>query len=74
MKSYLVLRELVSAIETLPHNVECLTGLHYCREELYRECVAALQGGQLLNGEDFKAVKKALQEAFESADAKLLKW
>lgn len=44
------------------------------REELYRECYAALQGKNLLGGKDFKAVKKALEEAFETADAKLLKW
>lgn len=41
---------------------------------MYKECAAALRGGQVLNGKDFKAIKKALQEAFESADAKLLKW
>lgn len=56
------------------YKLDSLTGCLYCREELYRECVAALQGGQLLNGKDFKAIKKALQEAFENADAKLLKW
>lgn len=52
----------------------CFNGLVNRREELYKECVAALQGGKLLSGKDFKAIKKALQEAFESADAKLLKW
>ncbi|XP_073130904.1 protein phosphatase 2C 57 [Henckelia pumila] len=46
----------------------------FLREELYKECVAALQGGHLLNGSDFKAIKKALTEAFENADAALLKW
>lgn len=45
-----------------------------CREELYKECVAALQGGQVLNSKDFKTIKKALQEAFETTDKKLLKW
>lgn len=43
-----------------------------CRDELYKECVAALQGGLLLSGKDFDAIKKALQEAFENVDMKLL--
>lgn len=47
---------------------------NYCREELYEECVGALEGGKLLSRKDFKAIEKALQEAFESVDAKLLKW
>ncbi|CAK7352666.1 unnamed protein product [Dovyalis caffra] len=34
--------------------------------ELYKECVAALQGGLLLNGKDFNAIRKALEEAFEN--------
>lgn len=37
-------------------------------------CVAALQDGLLLSGKDFGAIKKALQEAFENADTKLLSW
>jgi len=44
------------------------------RDELYKECVAALQGGLLLNGKDFNAIRKALEEAFERVDAKLLDW
>ncbi|KAK9292091.1 hypothetical protein L1049_020047 [Liquidambar formosana] len=50
------------------------SSVKFLRDELYKECVAALQGGLLLSGNDFKAVKKALEGAFESADAKLLKW
>ncbi|XP_075485466.1 protein phosphatase 2C 57 [Primulina tabacum] len=50
------------------------SSVKFLREELYKECVAALQGGHLLNGKDFKAIKKALTEAFENADAELLKW
>ncbi|KAF9667313.1 hypothetical protein SADUNF_Sadunf15G0009900 [Salix dunnii] len=46
----------------------------FLRDELYKECVAALQGGLLLNGKDFNAIRKALEEAFESVDAKLLDW
>lgn len=44
------------------------------RDELYKECVAALQGGLLLSGRDFKTIKEALQEAFAKADTKLLNW
>ncbi|KAH1245580.1 Protein phosphatase 2C 57 [Glycine max] len=43
------------------------------RDELYKECVEALQGGLLLVEKDFKAIKRALQEAFLKADARLLK-
>ncbi|KZV36439.1 hypothetical protein F511_15944 [Dorcoceras hygrometricum] len=50
------------------------SSVKFLREELYKECVAALRGGRLLNGNDFKAIKKALTEAFENADAGLLKW
>jgi hypothetical protein len=44
------------------------------RDELYKECVAALQGGLLLKGKDFKNIREALQEAFVKADTKLLNW
>lgn len=44
------------------------------RDELYKECVTALQGGFLLNGGDFNAIRKALTKAFENADKKLLNW
>ena len=44
------------------------------RDELYKECVTALQGGLLLKGGDYNAIKKALAEAFENADKKLLNW
>ncbi|KAL5736929.1 hypothetical protein ACOSQ2_031717 [Xanthoceras sorbifolium] len=46
--------------------------VNFLKDELYKECVAALQGGLLLSGKDLNAVKKALQEAFENADTKLL--
>uniref|UniRef100_A0A2P2LIT9 Protein phosphatase n=1 Tax=Rhizophora mucronata TaxID=61149 RepID=A0A2P2LIT9_RHIMU len=42
------------------------------RDELYKECVAALQGGLLLNGKDFNAIRNALLGAFQSVDLKLL--
>ncbi|KAA8533582.1 hypothetical protein F0562_030984 [Nyssa sinensis] len=50
------------------------SSVKFLRDELYKECVTALQGGLLLSGKDFNTIKKALQEAFENADAKLLSW
>ncbi|KAK3008528.1 hypothetical protein RJ639_013267 [Escallonia herrerae] len=50
------------------------SSVKFLRDELYKECVKALQGGLLLSGKDFDAIRKALQEAFESTDAKLLNW
>ncbi|KAK8521103.1 hypothetical protein V6N13_077223 [Hibiscus sabdariffa] len=50
-----------------------VSSVKYLREELYKECVTALQGGVLLKG-DFNSIKKALAEAFEIADKKLLNW
>ncbi|KAI5347231.1 PREDICTED: phosphatase [Prunus dulcis] len=46
----------------------------FLRDELYKECCAALQGGLLLRGNDFKTIREALQETFEKVDAKLLNW
>ncbi|CAN6564724.1 unnamed protein product [Malus baccata var. baccata] len=46
----------------------------FLRDELYKECCAALQGGLLLRGNDFKAIKEALLETFEKVDSKLLNW
>ncbi|XVF10097.1 hypothetical protein REPUB_Repub07fG0153800 [Reevesia pubescens] len=51
-----------------------VSSVKFLRDELYKECVTALQGGNLLNGGDFNAIKKALAEAFENADKKLLNW
>ncbi|KAH0686688.1 hypothetical protein KY284_017241 [Solanum tuberosum] len=48
------------------------SSVKFLREELYKECVTALQGGLLLNRKDLNAIRKALQEAFENADRKLL--
>lgn len=44
------------------------------RDELYKECLEALQGGLLLLEKDFKAVEEALKKAFVKADMRLLKW
>ncbi|XP_074291730.1 protein phosphatase 2C 57-like [Silene latifolia] len=46
--------------------------VNFLRDELYKECVAALQGGLLLSGKDFEAIKRAIIGAFESVDSKLL--
>ncbi|GAV89093.1 PP2C domain-containing protein [Cephalotus follicularis] len=50
------------------------SAVKFLRDELYKECVAALQGGLLLSGKDFTTIRKALREAFENADAKLIEW
>ncbi|CAK9151590.1 unnamed protein product [Ilex paraguariensis] len=50
------------------------SSVKFLRDQLYKECATALQGGLLLRGKDFSVIRKALQEAFENADAKLLKW
>lgn len=57
------------------HNLNCWFGVPSAnyRDELYKECVEALQGGLLLVEKDFKAIKGALQEAFLKADTRLLK-
>ncbi|KAJ4842330.1 Serine/threonine-protein phosphatase PP2A catalytic subunit [Turnera subulata] len=50
------------------------SSVKFLRDELYKECVSALQGGLLLSGKDFTAIRKALIDAFETVDAKLLNW
>ncbi|XP_050252444.1 protein phosphatase 2C 57 [Quercus robur] len=51
-----------------------LSSVKFLRDELYKECVEALQGGLLLSGKDLKTIREALQEAFAKTDAKLLNW
>ncbi|KAG6576644.1 Protein phosphatase 2C 57, partial [Cucurbita argyrosperma subsp. sororia] len=48
------------------------SSVKFLREELYKDCVAALQGGLLLNGGDFEVIKAALAKAFDETDKKLL--
>ncbi|XP_024976263.1 protein phosphatase 2C 57 [Cynara cardunculus var. scolymus] len=50
------------------------SSVKFLREELYKECVKALQGGILLSKKDLTEIEKALKEAFMNADAKLLNW
>ncbi|XP_044508326.1 protein phosphatase 2C 57 [Mangifera indica] len=51
-----------------------VSSVNFLRDELYKECVAALQGGSLLSGKDYNVIKQALEEAFQNADKKLLNW
>ncbi|KAL5079370.1 hypothetical protein RYX36_007791 [Vicia faba] len=44
------------------------------RDELYKECFEALQGGLVLLGKDYKAVEEAIKQAFAKADTSLSKW
>ncbi|CAI0544600.1 unnamed protein product [Linum tenue] len=46
----------------------------FLRDELFKECVVALQGGSLLGGKDFGAIRAALEGAFQNADSRLLSW
>ncbi|XP_042480067.1 protein phosphatase 2C 57-like [Macadamia integrifolia] len=50
------------------------SSVKFLRDELFKECFEALQGGLLLSGKDINAIKEALQEAFTNADIKLLNW
>jgi hypothetical protein len=43
-----------------------------CRDELYKECVAALKGGSLLESEDSQEAEEALSGAFLQADKRLI--
>ncbi|EPS62033.1 hypothetical protein M569_12759 [Genlisea aurea] len=49
-----------------------VSSVNFLRDELYGECMAALQGGRLLIERDFGRIKKALEEAFLNADERLL--
>lgn len=48
------------------------SSVKFLRDELYKECCAALQGGILLSGKRFNEIREALQEAFQKVDKKLL--
>lgn len=48
--------------------------VHLYRNELYKECCTALQGGLLLTEKRFNAIREALYEAFRKVDEKLLNW
>ena len=42
-----------------------------CRDELYKECATALQGGLLLSSKNLSAIRDAILKAFENVDSKL---
>ncbi|CAI5960094.1 unnamed protein product [Closterium sp. NIES-64] len=46
----------------------------FLKDELYIDCMDALEGGALLSDEDLDAVEEALQDAFIQADQRLLQW
>ncbi|XP_077212514.1 thylakoid-associated phosphatase 38 isoform X2 [Tasmannia lanceolata] len=50
------------------------SSVEFLRDELYKECVMALQDGLLLSGRDFNAIRDAVHKAFANVDAKLLLW
>ncbi|GAB2265052.1 hypothetical protein Dimus_000119 [Dionaea muscipula] len=49
-----------------------LSSVRFLRDELFKECFAALGGGMLLSGKDFNAIRRALQDAFQNVDERLL--
>ncbi|KAF3324605.1 putative protein phosphatase 2C 5 [Carex littledalei] len=48
--------------------------VRFLRDELYKECSLALQGGSVLNSKNFDAIKDAIQLAFVNVDSRLLNW
>jgi len=49
-------------------------GPHVDRDELYMECVTALEGGALLESQDLSEAETAVTCAFLQADKRLLSW
>ncbi|RWR96417.1 protein phosphatase 2C 57 [Cinnamomum micranthum f. kanehirae] len=50
------------------------SSVKFLRDELYKECLAALQGGLLLSSRDFSVIRDAIQKAFVETDSKLSNW
>jgi protein phosphatase 1A len=46
----------------------------FLRDELYKECVTALEGGALLESQDLSEAETAVTCAFLQADKRLLSW
>uniref|UniRef100_K3XIW5 protein-serine/threonine phosphatase n=1 Tax=Setaria italica TaxID=4555 RepID=K3XIW5_SETIT len=44
------------------------------RDELYKECAAALDGGKVLSTKNLEAITDSIQRAFAAVDAKLSTW
>jgi protein phosphatase 1A len=45
-----------------------------CRDELYKECAAALDGGAVLNTKNLEAITESIRRAFATVDANLSTW
>ncbi|XP_042377256.1 probable protein phosphatase 2C 5 [Zingiber officinale] len=48
--------------------------VEFLREELYKECVTAMQGGLLLTNNNFGVVREAIEKVFANVDARLSIW
>ncbi|KAM0881077.1 hypothetical protein ACQ4PT_033154 [Festuca glaucescens] len=45
-----------------------------CRDELYKECAAALDGGAVLNTKNLEVITESIRRAFATVDANLSTW
>ncbi|CAL4963241.1 unnamed protein product [Urochloa decumbens] len=50
------------------------SAVKFLRDELYKECAAALDGGAVLSTKNLDAITASIQRAFAAVDAKLTTW
>ncbi|KAL6615124.1 hypothetical protein ACP70R_037394 [Stipagrostis hirtigluma subsp. patula] len=50
------------------------SAVQFLREELYKECAAALDGGAVLSTKNLEAITASIQRAFAAVDASLSTW
>lgn len=50
------------------------SAVQFLRDELYKECAAALDGGSVLSTKNLEAIKESIQRAFATVDANLSTW
>lgn len=50
------------------------SAVQFLRDELYKECAAALDGGSVLSTKNLEAIKDSIQRAFATVDANLSTW
>ncbi|KAG0538047.1 hypothetical protein BDA96_03G201600 [Sorghum bicolor] len=50
------------------------SAVQFLRDELYKECAAALDGGAVLSTKNLDAITVSIQRAFAAVDAKLSTW
>ncbi|KAG2598324.1 probable protein phosphatase 2C 5 isoform X2 [Panicum virgatum] len=50
------------------------SAVQFLRDELYKECAAALDGGTVLSTKNLEAITASIQRAFAAVDAKLSTW